>query len=108
MRKHTINNPQELITLRKLNVTKEIDNSINYLTEVTSRSLVFGVDADGGVGFRAVVVLVAPAPQVVRPVARAVHSLLDDLLRHRLQIVRPAELSEEVDEVSREVQPVVS
>lgn len=78
------------------------------MTEVTWRSLVFGVDADGGVGLRTVVVLVAPAPQVVRPVARAVHSLLDDLLRHRLQIVRPAELSEEIDEVSSEVQPVVS
>lgn len=55
-----------------------------------------------------VLILVAPAPGRVRSVSRSLHSPLDDLVRNRLQIVRPADLGEEIDESGREVQPVVA
>lgn len=55
-----------------------------------------------------VLVLVPPAPGRVRSVARPLDSPLDDLVGHHLQIVRPADLGEEIDEGGRKVQPVVA
>lgn len=55
-----------------------------------------------------VLILVAPAPGGMRTVSRPLDSPLDDLVGNRLQIVRPSDLGEEIDESGSKVQPVVA
>lgn len=55
-----------------------------------------------------ILILVTPAPGRVATIAGALHTLLHNFLRHRLQIVRPPNLGEEIDERRRHVHPVVA
>lgn len=53
-------------------------------------------------------IFVAPTPQTMRTITRALNPLLNNLIGHRLKVISPADFSEEVNEVSREVQPVIA
>lgn len=53
-------------------------------------------------------IFVAPAPDIVCPIACPLHSLLHHTGWHALEIVRPADLREEVNESRRCVQTVVA
>lgn len=55
-----------------------------------------------------VLILVPPAPCWMCSVSRSLDSPLDDLVRNHLQIVRPTDFGEEIDESGCIVQPVVT
>jgi len=79
----------------------------------STASLVLLVDVLRVLKFILMNVLVAPTPiwvgiRLVIQISGSLDALLNDLVRDCLQIVRPADLSEEVDECSGEVHAIIA
>lgn len=90
--------------------TEHVTGAINCLRNSLPRSHLFILTINYGdrLLLRTGLVLVAPAPQVVCAVTGSLDALLDRRMGHCLQVVRPANLSEEIDKRGRKIDVIVA
>lgn len=72
------------------------------------RSLVLLVDDNSPISFLLGLVFIPPTPQFVGSIPRSLHPLLDHVIRHCLQIVRPPNFSHSVNKGCGKVRAVFS